>query len=211
MQVVGAGWLFEMGSAGLVYYLDLTLRIVGEGHDVALGAFADGYDLVSLAACGEKFSFVEISVYALVIFWMAHEDEVVYGHDAFDATIFDAYGQFAGETMEDVHAVGYELLRDATMSPPVFLQAATRVFWIAKRDVVGLAYLCSQVFMPTVGGIQPEVKVWVTVGERVDKRAPIVAQARVVAHDALGVKTNGGMVWVVGHVGGWCLLVIHLL
>ena len=62
----------------------------------------------------EELVAINLNIYPIVVFGMAHKDEVVNGDNSLYACCADANGQFARKTMEDIDTVVLQLFYDAT-------------------------------------------------------------------------------------------------
>ena len=53
----------------------------------------------------------------MIELWVAQEDQVVDGDNALDATLADADGKFARESVIELHAVALKVSDDASTAP----------------------------------------------------------------------------------------------
>ena len=86
-------------------------------EDVALGALADGDDVVGLTDGLAELPGVDLRVEPVVVLGVAQEDEVVDGDHALYTALGDAYGQLARETVEELDAVVKEVADDPLAAP----------------------------------------------------------------------------------------------
>ncbi len=158
-------------------------------EDVALGALADGDNMVGFAHRLTKLPGVDLCVEPVVVLGVAQEDEVVDGDHALYTALGDAYGQLAREAVVEFNAVTAQAAEDA-MAAPVGLgePAQGQAAGIARTDIVTAHDLAPQMADAVVGGVKTHLE-----GQRcevVDERAGVTAQARGVAEGALGVVTD---------------------
>jgi len=113
------------------------------------------------------------------------------GHDGADAALADAGWQLAGESVEEVDAVSFQVADDAPLPPQVFGDAEGGVSGIDEADPLAVDDLPPQVVASAVGCIQAEVAACVVgLGQRVDQRAAVAALSGGVGDDALGVESD---------------------
>ena len=108
----------EARCAALIDYGDAPGRgdgaaeTVGIVENVATGTLADGNDVVGLAERLTEFTGIDAGVEPAVVLRVAQEDKVVDGDHGADSRPPDAYGQFARETVEQLHAVAQQVAAD---------------------------------------------------------------------------------------------------
>ena len=86
--------------------------------EVLLSGLANGHNGIGYAAGMALLNAVGKTVEGAVVLWVAPDDEVVHGYDAFDA-VGNAMRQFVAETVENVHLVGLEMHGDAMAAPKI--------------------------------------------------------------------------------------------
>jgi len=131
---------------------------------------------------------VETHIDGIVELRMAQEDEVVDGDDAGDATLADANRQLARQTVIELHTIMQEIADDIVTAPQRRQMGGEHGVGIAESDVGTLEYLIAQMLATGIGGIEAELQG--ILGQIVDQRAAIGAQACAVANDALGIETD---------------------
>ena len=99
-----------------VYLLRSDITIV---HDVPLRTLADGDDTVGLGNGLPEFPYIHLGIYPVVVFRMAHEDEVMDRYHCSDARLPDAYGQFARQTVIECNTVVLQVCHDTVCTPVV--------------------------------------------------------------------------------------------
>jgi hypothetical protein len=92
----------------------------------------------------------------MIVFRVAHEDEVVDGDDAPDATVTDACGKFARESMIDLHTVTLQL-RDYAATAPVTLSQEKVTFRIAEGKVWTILHLEAHIIVAGIGSIETQL------------------------------------------------------
>ena len=162
---------------------------IAQFADVTFCALADGHYAVGLIDGVKKFLGVDLHVSTVVIFRMAHEDQIVNGDDRTDARLADAYGQLAREPMIDIDAVFQQLFDDAVRAPQRLADGGVCVAGIAEGYVGPPHNLRAQLRNAVVGRIEAQVE-GIERRQIINKRAPIIAQARAVAHNALRIKAD---------------------
>ena len=70
----------------------------------------------------QKFPGIYLRVYPMVVFRMAQENQVVYGHHAADICLADAKGQFATQSVIDLYLVPLQVFYQTLGSPPSLIK-----------------------------------------------------------------------------------------
>ena len=130
---------------------------------------------------------IDLRVEPVVELRMAQEDQVVDGYHAADIRLADAKGQFAAQSVIDLHTIVKQVFDNAFGPPPGFGKGQGRIVGIAKRYVVLRNNLSPQLVTPLVGGIEAQVQLGIILGDIVHQRPSVVAQSCAVAHNPFRV------------------------
>ena len=193
----------EETVAGVATLIDQVDAVAGEAtqlDDVLAGAFADGDDAVGLAERLVELALVDPGVDGVVVFGMAHEDEVVDGDDARYTGLAKSHGQFAAQSVVEGDPVSPQVLDDAVTSPQTLAQAVFPVR-IDEAHAFAQAHLLPPLLASLVGGIEQQFVVALQGCQRVDQRAAVAAQPGPIAHDALRVISNSHLLFLFSSVG----------
>ena len=119
--------------------------------------------------------------------WVAPDDEIVHGYDAFDA-VGNAMRQFVAETVENVHLIRLEVHGDA-MAAPKIGKVAVEARWFPCGNI-GIAGKIVAVVAGHVGGIEDGADLVVLVCKATDEHAAIVAQPGVIFECSFSFEAN---------------------
>ena len=193
----------EEAVACVATLIDQVDAVAGEAtqfDDVLAGAFADGDDAVGLAERLVELALVDPGVDGVVVFGMAHEDEVVDGDDAQYAGLAKSHGQFAAQSVVEGDPVPPQVLDNAVASPQTLAQAVFPVR-IDEAHAFAQAHLLPPLLASLVGSVEQQFVVALQGCQRVDQRAAVAAQPGPIAHDALRVISYSHLLFLFSSVG----------
>ena len=184
-----------MVAATLVYHRYAFLLHTAIVHDIALGTFADGNDMVSLLACAMELPLIQSAVYRWVVFRVAQEDKVVYGDHRRYAGASQSFGQFTAQSGKQCHLVALQVVHYAVRAPPVGSDAVPEsallsiaTMRIDEAQVPRGADTLSQMVMPSVGGIEQQFATVSHTGIHIcHQSAAVIAQSSGIPYYTLGV------------------------
>ena len=137
-----------------------------------------------------ELALVEPHVHRLVVFGMAHEDEVVHGHERPYARPPQSGRKLARQPMVEPYAIAPSVVHHSGGAPAVLGQPPAAA-GIGKAHALRLPHLRAEVVAARIGRIEDEAVASRLRGQGVDEIAAVGSEACGIGHDALGVESDG--------------------
>ena len=182
----------KTGCKTLVYQFDAVgILLSSQFYDILSGTFADGYNSVGLTQCLSELPFVDSRVYPMVVFRVAHENQVVDGHYTADALLTQSDRQFTRQAVIHLNTVALQVTQHTARAPPSLPECRRVPIGIAELHISITDNLSAQVVTPLIRCIQAQLHVAVAHAyEVVHQCTSVAAQSRTVSDYAFRINTN---------------------